>query len=120
MVHSIEESIQRIESIIELTNKLAYDHFTTPQALPFACYKYDYDTNGADDYNGVTWIDFTLELYSDPRNIPLERKILIAFDDTELKSSCEYIEAERMYQTTFSFRFPYKLTTINPLGKESE
>ena len=114
MIHSIEEAIQRIESIIELTNKLAHDHFSTPQTLPFAVYKYDYDTDGADDYKGVTWIDFTLELYSDPRNIPLEHKILIAFDDTELKTSSDYIESERMYQTTFRFRFPYKLTTTNP------
>ena len=114
MIHSIEEAIQRIESLIELKDKLAYDHFSKPQNLPFACYTYDYDTDGADDYKGVTWIDFVLELYSDPRDIPLEHKILIAFDDTELKSSCEYIEAERMYQTAFRFRFPYKLTTTNP------
>lgn len=114
MIHSIEEVIQRIESIPELHDKLAYDHFTTPQALPFACYTYDSDTDGADDYKGIEWIDFTLELYSDPRDIPLERKILVAFDDIELRTSSDYIEAERMYITTFRFRFPYKLTNTNP------
>lgn len=114
MIHSLQEAIQRIESIIELKDKLAYDHFTTPQTFPYAVYTFKCDSEGADDFKGVLWTDFTLELYSDPRNIPLEHKIFIAFDDTELKSSCEYIEAERMYQTTFSFRFPYKLTTTNP------
>ena len=114
MIQSIEESIQRIESIIELKDKLAYDHFSTPQTLPFAVYTYDYDTDGADDYKGISWIDFTLELYSDPRDIALEHKIFIAFDDVDITSSCEYIEAERMYQTAFRFRFPYKLTTTNP------
>ena len=114
MIHSTEEAIQRIESILELQNKLAYDHFTTPQQLPFACYTYDFDTDGTDDYKGVIWIDFTLELSSDPRDIPLEHKILVAFDDTELKTSSDYIEAERMYITTFRFRFPYKLTHMNP------
>ena len=114
MIRSIEEYIQRIESIIEIKDKLAYDHFSTPQTLPFAVYTYDYDTDGADDYKGISWIDFTLELYSDPRNIPLEPKILIAFDDTELNTSSDYIEAERMYITTFRFRFPYKLTNTNP------
>lgn len=114
MIQSIKEALERVDSILELKNKIAYDHFTEPQELPFACYTYDYDTDGADDYNGVTWIDFTLELYSETRNIPLEHKILIAFDDTELKSSCDYIDSERMYMTTFRFRFPLKLTNPNP------
>jgi hypothetical protein len=114
MIHSIKEAIQRIESILELQNKLAYDHFTTPQQLPYACYIYDYETKGADDYTGISWVDFTLELYSESRDIPLEHKILIVFDDMELKSSCVYIESERMYQTSFRFRFPQKLTNTNP------
>lgn len=114
MIQSTEEAIQRIDSILELKDKLAYDHFSTPQTLPFAVYTYDFHTDGADDYKGVTWIDFTLELYSDPRDIPLEHKILIVFDDMELKSSCVYIESERMYQTSFRFRFPQKLTNTNP------
>ena len=114
MVHSVKEAIRRIESIIELNDKIAYDHFTTPQTLPFAVYKFDCDSGGADDFKGVIWNDFIIELYSDPRDIALEHKILIAFDDVEIKSSCEYIEAEQMYQTAFRFRFPYKLTTTNP------
>ena len=53
MIHSVLEVIQRIESISELNGKLAYDHFTEPKTLPFAAYNYDFDTSGADDYNGV-------------------------------------------------------------------
>jgi len=114
MINSIEEAIRRIVTITELSNKLAYDHFTTAQTLPFACYTYDFVTDGADDYNGVQWIDFNLELYSDPRDIALERKILTRLDDVVVKSSSDYIESERMYQTSFRFRFPYKLTNNNP------
>lgn len=114
MIHSIEEAIQRIEAIPELQNKLAYDHFTQPQQLPFAAYTYSYDTDGADDYKGVQWIDFTLELYSDPRDISLEQKLIRAFDDTELTTSSDYIESERMYLTAFRFTFPQKLTNTNP------
>ena len=113
MINSIEEAIQRIVSVPELSSKLAYDHFTTAQALPFACYTYDFDTGGADDYSGVQWIDFTLELYADPRDMALERKILNSLDDVVTKSSSDYIESERMYLTTFRFRFPYKLTNKN-------
>lgn len=111
MIHSIEEAIKRLETIIELKDKIVYDHFTEPQTLPFAAYTYDFATGGADDYKGIQWIDFELELYSDPRDMNLERKILIVFDDVEITSNSDYIESERMYMTTFRFQFPYKLTT---------
>ena len=114
MITSIEEAIRRIVSVPELSSKLAYDHFSTPQALPFATYSFDFDTGGADDYSGVQWINFTLELYADPRDIALERKILNSLDDVIIRSSSDYIESERMYQTTFRFRFPDKLTNKNP------
>lgn len=114
MIHSIEEAISRIEAISELQNKLVYDHYTSEQQLPFAAFTYNYITDGADDYKGVSWVDFRLELYSDPRDISLEHKIMIAFDDTELNTSSDYIESERMYLTAFRFRFPYKLTNMNP------
>ena len=52
MITSIEEALRRIAYLDELRNKLAYDHFTTKQTLPFACYHFDFDTSGADDYNG--------------------------------------------------------------------
>lgn len=111
MIRSVEEVLGRLESLPQLQNKIAYDHFSEPQQLPFAAYTFDADTDGADDYKGVAYIDFTLELYADPRDLPLELEILKALDDVEITSDSEYIEAERMYQTTFSFRFPYKLTT---------
>ena len=114
MITSLDEAIKRIAYLDELNGKLAYDHFSTAQALPFACYTFDFDTGGADDYNGVQWINFTLELYADPRDIALERKILNSLDDVIIRSSSDYIESERMYQTTFRFRFPDKLTNKNP------
>lgn len=114
MITSLDEAIKRIAYLDELNGKLAYDHFSTAQALPFACYTFDFDTSGADDYNGVQWINFNLELYADPRDIVLERKILNTLADVIVRSSCDYIESERMYQTTFRFRFPDKLTNKNP------
>lgn len=111
MIRSIEEVLSRLEGLTKLQNKIAYDHFSEPQTLPFATYIFSTTTDGADDYKGVAYIDFTLELYADPRDLPLELEILKTLDDVEITSDSEYIEAERMYQTTFSFRFPYKLTT---------
>lgn len=114
MIRSIEEVLARLETIIEIKDKLVYDHFTEPQQLPYAAYNYKFTTGGADDYKGVQWIQFTLELYSDTRDINLERKIITVFDDVEITSDGDYIETERMYMTTFSFMFPFKLTSIYP------
>ena len=110
MIYSVLEAIRRIESISELAGKVAYDHFTEQKALPFAAYNYDFDTSGADDYNGIQWINFRLELYSESRDITLEQKILKAFIDVEIASDSNYIDTERMYMTAFNFRFPQKLT----------
>lgn len=110
MVKSISDAITRIEAITELTNKLVYDHFTTAQQLPFAAYTYDFSTSGADDYNGVQWVDFRLELYTENRDIALETKILKAFIDVEIQSDSDYIDSERMYMTAFNFTFPQKIS----------
>lgn len=110
MIYSIKEAITRLETLTELSGKIAFDHFTTEKTLPFACYLYDFDTSGADDYHGVQWIDFTIELYSATRNFSLEEKIIKAFIDVEIDSDTEYISDERMYQTVFNFTFPQKLS----------
>ena len=110
MIHSVQEAIQRIETISELTCKVVYDHFTTAQQLPFACYLYDFDTSGADDYHGIQWINFRLELYTGIRNFSLENKILKALSDVEITSDSDYLSDERMFITTFDFRFPQKIS----------
>lgn len=110
MIESLEIAIERIESIPELKDKVAYDHFSTAQALPFAVYLFTEETDGADSYKGVVWTDFKIELYSETRNIQLERKILSVFSDVKVTTDCDYIKDERMYMTTFSFRFPQKMT----------
>lgn len=110
MIYSIKEAINRLETLTELSGKIVFDHFTTAQTLPFACYLYDFDTSGADDYHGIQWINFRLELYTEIRNIPLENKILKALSDVEITSDSDYLSDERMYITTFNFRFPQKIS----------
>lgn len=110
MLCSVKEAIQRLEAIPELNGKIAYDHFTTEQVLPFAVYTYDFTTTGADDYHSVQMIDFTIELYSNTRLFALEEKIIKAFIDVEIDSDTDYLSDERMYETVFSFTFPQKLS----------
>ena len=109
MIYSIREAITRLETITELSGKIVFDHFTTAQTLPFACYLYDFDTSGADDYKGIQWIDFKLELYAENRDIALESKIIKLFADLEIDSDSKYLSDERMYITVFNFRFPQKI-----------
>lgn len=110
MIYSIKEAINRLETLTELSGKIVFDHFTTAQTLPFACYLYDFDTSGADDYHGIQWINFRLELYTEIRNFPLESEILKALSDVEITSDSDYLSDERMYITTFNFRFPQKIS----------
>lgn len=110
MVYSIKEVIARVESLPELKDKFVFDHFTNVPKLPFAAYLYNYNTSGADDYNGVQYIDFRLELYTEKRDIELEQKLLQLFADVEISQDCDYLDSERMYMSTFNFTFPQKIT----------
>lgn len=109
MIQNINEVIDRLETIPELYNKVVYDHFTTAQQLPFAAYTYTFITSGADDYKGVQWISFNLELYTEVRDFELEHTILTLLSDVEIQSDCSFLDNEKMYMTTFNFTFPQKL-----------
>lgn len=109
MIQNITEVIDRLETIPELYNKVVYDHFTTAQQLPFAAYTYAFMTSGADDYKGVQWVYFNLELYTEVRDFELEHTILTLLSDVEIQSDCSYLDTERMYMTSFNFTFAQKL-----------
>ena len=111
MTHTIQEIIGRIDSIPALQGKVVYDHFTTPVNPPFAAYYYTFNTSGADDYNAIQWIDFTLEIYSDPRDIALETTVVKALIDFEIDAETTFISNENMYCTTLTFTFINKLNT---------
>lgn len=109
MIRSVTDVIAIIDDIPQLKDKIVYDHFTTDTALPFAAYTYDFATNGADDFKGVQWVNFNLELYSEIRDFQLEETILNLLSDVEITSDTTYLDSERMYMTTFSFTFPHKI-----------
>lgn len=86
----------------------AYDHFTkdeTPGGPPFICFLYpDSDDFLADDgnYQGIT--DLTIELYADAPDFEKESAVEAALSNAGLvysRSGPNYIDNERMYQTTF-------------------
>lgn len=105
MIYTIEEAVNRLSEVFP---RLAYDHFSEPQKLPFACYTFSMNNDGADDRKDIIWVDMDVEVYSDPRCIELEIKTLEILNDTEVETESVYIDDEKMYMTRFSFRFPYR------------
>lgn len=85
----------------------AYDHFEeteAPGAPPFICFLYP-DSAGlyADNANYVPVERLVIELYTDAVDFELEERVLAALNNAGLACSYsrEWIDSERMYQTTF-------------------
>lgn len=86
----------------------AYDHFEeteAPGAPPFICFLYP-DSAGfhADNVNYAPVERLVIELYTDTIDFAKEEAVLAALNSAGLSCSYsrEWIESERMYQTTFT------------------
>ena len=100
----------------------AYDHFTaddSPGGPPFICFMYTDDADfKADDTNYQRITDLTLELYVDEPDFTKEAAIEAALAEAGLvyaRSGPDYIQNERMYQTTYETSV---LLTDNPPAPE--
>lgn len=87
----------------------AYDHFEpeeTPGNPPYICFFYgETDDLYADNSNYAAVWPLYIELYTDNKDFDLEARVEAALVAAELpwqKSKTEYIESERMYQTTYN------------------
>lgn len=96
----------------EIYNKLrlldipvAYLQFTTPQKLPFAVYfEAKTEIEGADNYNLFRRKTIAIELYTDKKDVKLERKLENLFRDTELEKAVDvYLKDEHMFMTAYTF-----------------
>ena len=88
----------------------AYDHFNDededkPTGPPFICFLYP-NPGGfmADNINYVPREQLVIELYTDNIDITLEADVETALASAELPftKAREYVEDERMYQTTYT------------------
>ena len=96
----------------------AYDHFKkkdSPGGPPFICFLYtDDDDFVADDINYQRITGLTVELYTDEPDFNKEAAVESALTGAGLvyaRSGPEYIQNERMYQTTYETSV---LLTDNP------
>ena len=86
----------------------AYDHFKkeeSPGGPPFICFLYTDDNDfKADDTNYQRITGLTVELYTDEPDFTKEAAVEAALTGAGLvyaRSGPEYIQSERMYQTTY-------------------
>ena len=104
----------------------AYDHFTkddTPGGPPFICFVYpDSDNFSADGrvYQRITSLD--IELYTDEKDITLERAVEEALDDAGLyyESHEEYLESEHMFMVRWETEILLTVDKIDQTYKEEE
>lgn len=105
MINNTKQIAERLRNIAGLGGRVAFNHFTTPQALPFCVYNFSMNSQGADDMHTLLDISATIELYQDTRDFELEKSILKAFQDVPVNTYDDYIDDEKMYLTEFSFNF---------------
>ena len=89
----------------------AYLRFSKPQNLPFQVYyEAGGEVEGADTYNLYRRVTINIELYTENKNITLERAIEAEFRDVPLdKQSDMYLEDEDMHMVAYSFETIQKI-----------
>lgn len=101
--------MDKILSILKgLGIPFAYDHFAQGESLdpPFICYLIPGTNNFSAD--GVAYYkinQFNIELYTDLKDLSLERKIEEALDEASIfyNKSETWIESESLYEVLYTF-----------------
>lgn len=101
----LKELDEIYNSLKSLEIPVAYLKFNTPQKLPFIAYfESGAEIKGADGHNLYREIEITVELYSDKKNVQLERQIESLFSDREIQKAADtYLDDEEMFLTAYSF-----------------
>lgn len=92
---------------------VAYMAFKSAQNPPYIVY-YESGSNfhGSDEKNYIKDMAVVIELYSESKDMALEKQIEDLFSDVELsKSEDVWIDDEQLIMTTYEF------TTINKIGE---
>ena len=101
--------MEKILSILRgLGIPFAYDHFAQGESPdpPFICYLIPASDNFGADWKVYYKIDqFNIELYTDLKDLSLERKIEEALDEASIfyNKSETWIESESLYEVLYTF-----------------
>lgn len=85
---------------------VAYDHFMTPQKLPFIVYRVnDIDPFDADNITLFYKNNYQVALCTEVRNLTMEASIEAMLTNNQLPFTkmIDYVESERFYQTNYYF-----------------
>ena len=92
----------------QLDIPVAYNHFKTPQKLPFICYlDVEGDTLKADNKVHHLSTVVNIELYTQHKDLQLEQTLETILNDNELpfdKGGSFFIEEEDMYETIYTIK----------------
>ena len=105
-----------IENLVEMLQKtgipFAYDHFAEGESPdpPFICYLIPGSNNFAADGKVYFKINqVRIELYTDSKDLAVERKVEMVMDETGIfyNKSEVWIQSEKLYEVLYSFEVPF-------------
>lgn len=105
-----------IENLVEMLQELkipfAYDHFAEGESPepPFICYRIPGSDNFAADGKVYFKINqVRIELYTDSKDLALERKVEMVLDESGIfyNKSEVWIQSEKLYEVLYSFEVPF-------------
>ena len=104
-----------IENLVEMLQEMeipfAYDHFAEGESPepPFICYLLPGSNNFAADGKVYFRINqVRIELYTDSKDLSVERKVEMVLDDSGIfyNKSEVWIQSEKLYEVLYSFEVP--------------
>lgn len=105
-----------IENLVEMLQELkipfAYDHFAEGESPepPFIYYLIPGSDNFAADGKVYFKINqVRIELYTDSKDLALERKVEMVLDESDIfyNKSEVWIQSEKLYEVLYSFEVPF-------------
>ena len=105
-----------MEELVAMLQKMgipfAYDHFAEGESPdpPFICYLLPGSNNFAADGKVYFKINqVRIELYTDSKDLAVERKVEMVLDDSGIfyNKSEVWIQSEKLYEVLYSFEVPF-------------
>ena len=95
--------IEAIKELLEITElPVAYDHFNQQTEPPFLVYLLPESRNIiADDCVYQPKVLLRVELYTDRKDLEMERRVEDVLSDMIWTKTEEYIDSEKMYETIY-------------------
>lgn len=104
----LEEIYERMKT---LNIPVAYLKFNSPQKLPFSVYfEAEGQVEGADNYNLYRRKKIVAEIYTEKKDVELERKFENLFREFELEKAVDtYLKDEQMFMVAYTFEVIQKI-----------